>query len=163
MSNSFVRSWRQLPAANRAATKGGVLVIGSSFTAGLTDQAFNLRDSLPQPFDYPQHAANVTAGMGIGALVGTAATVLYDRFGSQEEHSQRRIRALAVAAATIAGTVVNAAFETRTGIRLLHMEAFAGTPDPLDFVYGVASSALSGEVTPAFRNEQPPAPQSTEQ
>jgi hypothetical protein len=152
----MLEDYKKLPRVTRAIGKGAAMILSSSYAAALTNQTFDLRNALPEPFDYPQHASNVAIGAVIGTLIGNASAALYEKFGPRDDQAHGRVRAAAAVGASVVGLAINAVFETRTGIRLLHLESIAGTPDILDFAYGVGSSAASGAIAPTFNFEQKP-------
>jgi hypothetical protein len=139
--------------ARRAVIKNLAITEVPTASYWLTTTAFHLRHVLPEPFDIPQHMGNVMGGAAIGSIVGNVAAGIYCRFAPDESRTNRRTRTIAAACATIVSVAVSTAFETRTGIRLFDMQHIAGTPDILDFYYGVGTSAVTGAIAPTAVRE----------
>lgn len=113
---------------------------------------FNLRNRLPEPFDYADHAGNVMAGITIGVTLGTVAANTYVNTVPEEQQTPSRLRLRAAAFATSCALAVNAVVETRAGQAIVP-EFLVSTPDVIDFVYGVGSAAISGAMIPTIVKE----------
>jgi hypothetical protein len=121
----------------------------------LTDIIFHLRNTLPEPFDYANHAGNVMAGAAFGNLFGNLAAAAYVDLVPEDRQTAGRMRLAAAALATTVALAANAVVETRIGLSLTpeSFAAFAGTPDAIDFAYGVGAAAITGAIAPTKANQ----------
>jgi hypothetical protein len=91
------------------------------------------------------HIVSATGSGCVGVLAGSLATNM------MADHCERpttgKVRAVATAAGLACAAAANLALETRTGLKLLHLDGLL-TPDNIDTVWGVTSGTLGGAVVP---------------
>lgn len=110
------------------------------------------RDKIPEPWDLPDHAGNISWSLVAGAMAGQLAARATERI--LPGVSPRITRAAITVGALAAGATINWLVESHAGQQLLGEEimqlAFSGrdTGDGADFVYGTfAATAASTAVT----------------
>lgn len=110
------------------------------------------RNKLPEPWDFPDHAGNVTWSLVAGAATGQIVARTVERVSPRA--SPRIVRAAITVGALAVGTAINWLVESRAGQQLIGNEvmqlAFSGRDarDGVDLAYGaLAATAASTVVT----------------
>lgn len=109
-------------------------------TYAATGSSSELRHSIPEPLDLPNHAGNLVPSAPLGYIAGFYAQRAYTAISRGEDSpaiAKRKARAAMAGAGLAAGLMLNALAETRLGISVSHL---ANTPDTLDLAYGTAAS-----------------------
>jgi hypothetical protein len=111
-------------------------------------EANGVRGILPEPFDFFSHAGNLHTSVCFGWLAG----LFSGRIFQEHPESKLRLRVKMAAGGLAVGTLVNLV-ETEWGARLFEHFVAKNTPDPIDFLYGVAVATLAGAFGPSIKKE----------
>jgi hypothetical protein len=99
------------------------------------------RDIAPEPFDYFDHAGNVTYAVGAGAVTAVATLVGNSIRGEENVSTVRRRAAMA---AFCVGVALNTIGETKLGTSIFVNGMENGATD---FAYGVAATTIAAAAT----------------
>ncbi len=145
----------------RVTTKRIIATAAAVPLAYLIKDAPGLRDKLPEPFDIIDHISNVAYGLYPGYIVGSMAARLSiirqkRELGPKSYVDEERTKSAMLVAGLAVGTIINAAVETRYGLRLFgDYKVSQSTPDIVDFAFGVLTTGAAAVVLPEF-HQQPP-------
>ena len=120
-----------------------------------------LRDKLPEPVDVVDHLSNVGYALYPGYVVGSIAAALSLFRQKRELHprsyvDEERTKSVMLVAGLAVGALINAAVETRYGLRLFgDYPVSRSTPDVIDFAYGVATTGVAAVALPEFHQQAP--------
>lgn len=120
-----------------------------------------LRDKLPEPVDVVDHLSNVGYTLYPGYVVGSIAAALSlfrqkRELGPRSYVDEERTNSVMLVAGLAAGTLINAAVETRYGLRLLENYPVGNSkPEIIDFAYGLATTAIAAVALPEFHQQAP--------
>jgi len=107
-----------------------------------------LRNLLPEPFDWFNHAGNFSVSTNT-ALASTYISAL--ALSKTTEQSPSTVRRAAVAVGVTAVAVINSLAETRWGLNITGSSA---TPDYVDLAYGVGAGAFATSLITVEHSEQ---------
>ena len=100
-----------------------------------------LRDLVPEPFDYFDHAGNFAY-----SILGAYAAVMATEYAAKKTNlsfEPGRLKKIALGAGVCAAFMANALSETKIGVSLIDADT---TPDLLDGCYGMASGVFGAHV-----------------
>lgn len=120
-----------------------LFLYGSLVALGRVRTIDGTRNIVPEPFDFFNHNGNILSSTTVALCAGFVATKAANaKTGSPIPQNKRR--SIIIAAALSSGAFINALVETRTGLSMPLIEHFFGnsTPDPIDYAYGMAGSAI---------------------
>ncbi len=131
-----------------------LIALGVPILERLVSLQYKIRDVIPEPFDYPDHASNFLYSLGFGCVAGLIGAKAYQLLGKAPQ-SVTQARAAAGVLSLLVGAVANVVAETKLGAPIFADSSHGASRELTDFIYGLVAAVAAGTVLPGIGPARP--------